>query len=41
MIFKDNFSLYYVDVSNYEWTEIDQVGDLVIAKKIHSCSKPE
>lgn len=39
MIFNDNFSLYYEDVADYEWTEIDQVGDLVIAKKIHSNSK--
>lgn len=36
MIFKNNYSLYYEDVSNYEWTEIDQIGDLVIAKKIHN-----
>ncbi len=39
MIFKDNFSLYYEDVARYDWTEIDQVGDLVIAKKIHENSK--
>lgn len=36
MIFKDNFHLYYEDVAKYDWTEIDQVGDLVIAKKIHN-----
>lgn len=39
MIFKDNFSLYYEDVAQYDWTEIDEVGDLVIAKKIHAASK--
>lgn len=39
MIFKDNFKLYYEDVSNYEWTEIDCVDDLVLAKKIHCRSQ--
>ncbi len=39
MIFKDNFSLYYEDVAMYDWTEIDVVSDLVIAKKIHAASK--
>ena len=36
MIFKDNFCLYYDDVSSYQWTEIDCVSDLVLAKKIQS-----
>ncbi len=39
MIFKDNFKLFYEDVSMYEWTEIDCVDDLVLAKKIHCQSK--
>lgn len=39
MIFMDNFKLYYTDISEYEWTEIDCVDDLVLAKKIHSNSK--
>ena len=39
MIFKDNFKLYYTDVSKYEWTEIDCVDDLVLAKKIHDHSE--
>lgn len=34
MIFKDNFALYYDDISQYNWTEIDCVSDLVLAKKI-------
>lgn len=39
MIFKDNFKLYYADINMYEWTEIDCVDDLVLAKKIHCQSK--
>lgn len=35
MIFMDNFKVYYTDVSEYEWTEIDCVDDLVLAKRIH------
>lgn len=38
MIFKYNFVVYYEDISNYEWTEIDCVSDLVLAKKIQSAS---
>jgi choline kinase len=34
MIFTDNFVLNYIDIANYEWTEVDSVRDLVIAKKI-------
>ncbi|MGI6436199.1 MAG: NTP transferase domain-containing protein [Syntrophomonadaceae bacterium] len=34
MIFTDNFVLNYIDICDYEWTEIDSVRDLVIAKKI-------
>lgn len=36
MIFKNNFELYYIDISNYEWTEVDSVNDLLLAKKIHT-----
>lgn len=35
MIFKDNFKLFYEDICQYEWTEVDCVDDLVLAKKIH------
>lgn len=35
MIFENNFELFYEDVSNYEWTEVDSVNDLVYAKNIH------
>lgn len=34
MIFTDDFVLKYIDIADYEWTEIDSVRDLVIAKKI-------
>lgn len=36
MIFKRNFALYYEDISEYDWTEIDCVSDLLLAKKIHN-----
>lgn len=35
LIFKDDFRLYYKDICDYEWTEVDCVGDLVRAKNIH------
>jgi choline kinase len=35
LIFDDNFILNYIDVKNYEWTEIDEVDDLIKAKIIH------
>ncbi len=35
MIFKDDFSLFYKDISEYEWTEVDGVSDLIHAKNIH------
>ena len=35
LIFKRNFHLYYKDISDYEWTEVDSVNDLLMAKQIH------
>ncbi|MDD4699571.1 MAG: phosphocholine cytidylyltransferase family protein [Oscillospiraceae bacterium] len=35
LIFKDDFKLYYEDICNYEWTEVDCVSDLIHAKRIH------
>jgi choline kinase len=35
MIFRNNFELYYQDICDYSWTEVDSVGDFVYAKKIH------
>lgn len=36
LIFNDNFILKYEDVSDEEWTEVDCVNDLIVAKRIHS-----
>jgi choline kinase len=36
MIFKNNYNVYFEDVANYDWTEIDCVSDLVFAKKIQN-----
>ena len=36
LIFKNDFKLYYTDISNYEWTEVDSVNDLLLAKRIHT-----
>jgi choline kinase len=36
MIFRYNFKLGYVDIANYDWTEIDEVSDLVVAQTIYS-----
>lgn len=33
-IFDESFKLYYRDISEYEWTEVDDVNDLVYAKRI-------
>lgn len=35
MIFEKNFELYYKDIHEYEWTEVDNVDDLLKAKQIH------
>lgn len=35
LIFKNDFALYYKDICNYEWTEVDCVSDLILAKSIH------
>ncbi len=35
MIFKEDFLLYYTDICEYEWTEVDCVSDLIRAKNIH------
>lgn len=34
LIFNKNFKLKYYDVCEYEWTEVDEVNDLIKAKKI-------
>ncbi|MCI8455431.1 MAG: hypothetical protein HFE84_12590 [Lachnospiraceae bacterium] len=35
LIFKNDFCLYYKDICEYEWTEVDCVSDLIVAKTIH------
>ena len=39
LIFKEDFRLYYKDICDYEWTEVDCVSDLVHAKSIHMKEK--
>lgn len=36
MIFDHDFVLYYKDISKYQWTEVDCVDDILLAKKIHN-----
>lgn len=36
MIFDKNFELYYKDIKVYQWTEIDNVDDLLKARKIQA-----
>ena len=35
MIFDKNFELYYKDIKDYQWTEVDNVDDLLRAREIH------
>ncbi len=39
MIFDKSFELYYKDIKEYEWTEVDNVDDLLKAKTIHAENK--
>ncbi len=34
MIFRNNFELFYIDICDYSWTEVDSVSDFLQAKKI-------
>ena len=34
MIFQNNFELYYKDIKDYQWTEVDCVDDLLKARQI-------
>ena len=34
MIFDKNFELYYKDIKDYQWTEVDNVDDLLKARQI-------
>ena len=39
MIFQKNFELYYKDIKDYEWTEVDCVDDLLKARQIQQESE--
>ena len=39
MIFDKNFELYYKDIKDYQWTEVDNVDDLLKARQIQTESK--
>lgn len=39
MIFDKSFELYYKDIKDYQWTEVDSVDDLLIARQIHNENK--
>ena len=39
MVFQKNFELYYKDIKEYKWTEVDGVDDLLKARQIHAESE--
>ena len=39
MIFDKNFELYYKDIKDYQWTEVDAVDDLLKARQIQAENK--
>lgn len=39
MIFNEDFDLYYQDICEYRWTEVDCVEDMLLAKQIHITEK--
>ena len=39
MIFEKNFELYHKDIKNYQWTEVDNVDDLLKARQIQTEGK--
>jgi choline kinase len=41
MIFDKNFELYYKDIKDYQWTEVDSVDDLLKARQIQAESEKE
>lgn len=36
MIFNEDFQLYFEDIRDYKWTEVDCVSDMLLAKQIHT-----
>ena len=39
MIFQNNFELYYKDIKDYKWTEVDCVDDLLKARQIQAADE--
>ena len=39
MIFNEDFELFYEDICEYRWTEVDSVSDMLLAKQIHGKGK--
>ena len=35
MVFERNFDLYYRDICNYGWTEVDEANDLLLARRVY------
>lgn len=38
MIFENDFDLYYRDIKDYSWAEVDNVDDLIMAREVHKKS---
>lgn len=36
LIFDEDFQLFYEDICEYKWTEVDCVSDMLLAKSIHN-----
>lgn len=36
LVFDDSFKLFFEDISEYKWTEVDDVSDMLLAKMIHN-----
>lgn len=35
LIFNEDFDLYYTDIADAKWTEVDSVDDMLLARQIH------
>ena len=35
LIFNEDFELYYTDIADSKWTEVDCVNDMLLARQIH------
>ena len=41
MIFEHDFDLFYKDIKDYQWTEVDSVDDLLIAREVQKNNRTE